>query len=168
MIWFFKNTARVDHERRAIAALAENAPWLSDLVWRLDQSVRLCVDADVHVEEAVFPITLKYPEFYPHTPPSVSPRVDLGQRWSDHQYGPGGELCLEYGPDNWVAELTGADVLRSPIVCLLASTSATMRREKPSRPAIKQLSARTFDQPAFASFSRQASPPLLVCCRPAR
>ena len=30
-----------------------------------------------------------------------------------HQFGYGGELCLEWGPDNWHDEITGADILRS-------------------------------------------------------
>jgi hypothetical protein len=42
----------------------------------------------------------------------VLPRGESG-RWSSHQYGPGGELCLEYGPDNWHSDLTGADMVSS-------------------------------------------------------
>ena len=34
-------------------------------------------------------------------------------RWSQHQYGPGGELCLEYGPDNWHQDISGADMIES-------------------------------------------------------
>ena len=113
MIWFLKDAARVEQERRAIAGLAESAPWLSGVAWRLDERLRLCVDADILIDEIVFPITLRYPEFYPHTPPSVWPRGNVGERWSEHQYGAGGELCLEYGPDNWVPELTGAGLLVS-------------------------------------------------------
>jgi molybdopterin/thiamine biosynthesis adenylyltransferase len=170
VIWFLNDPARVDHERRAIAALAENAPWLSRLVWRLDQSVRLCVDADVHVDETVFPVTLQYPEFYPHTPPSVSPRGQLGDRSSDHQYGPGGELCLEYGPDNWVAELTGADVLRSAYR-LLAGEHV---RDNAARDAVASRHQTTLGQdlrsarfrfvltPDFAAFTRLLPPGTVV------
>jgi hypothetical protein len=42
----------------------------------------------------------------------VLPRGDE-TLWSSHQYGPGGELCLEYGPDNWHPDLTGAEMVRS-------------------------------------------------------
>jgi hypothetical protein len=42
----------------------------------------------------------------------VLPRGDA-HRWSEHQYGPGGELCLEYGPDNWHPDITGADMISS-------------------------------------------------------
>ena len=90
MIWFLKDAARVEQERRAIAGLAESAPWLSGVAWRLDERLRLCVDADILIDEIVFPITLRYPEFYPHTPPSVWPRGNVGERWSEHQYGAGG------------------------------------------------------------------------------
>nr|WP_276555702.1 ThiF family adenylyltransferase [Bradyrhizobium elkanii] len=49
---------------------------------------------------------------FPHTPPSVFPRGDIA-RWSAHQFGPGGELCLEYGPDTWTANNTGRDLVES-------------------------------------------------------
>jgi hypothetical protein len=35
------------------------------------------------------------------------------ERWSGHQYGPGGELCLEYVADNPHPDLTGADMVNS-------------------------------------------------------
>src|SRR5262249_5949046 len=57
-------------------------------------------------------ITLRYPNHFPHSPPVVLPRED-GGLWSIHQYGPGGELCLEYGPDNWHPAITGADMVSS-------------------------------------------------------
>lgn len=49
---------------------------------------------------------------FPHSPPSVFPRGETG-RWSRHQFGPGGELCLEFGPDNWIPELTGIQLIES-------------------------------------------------------
>jgi hypothetical protein len=38
---------------------------------------------------------------------------DSAERWSSHQYGAGGELCLELGPDNWHQDLTGANMIES-------------------------------------------------------
>jgi hypothetical protein len=135
VIWFLKDTARVEHERRAIAALAEEVAWLQNVAWRLDTSVRLCVDADLLADGRVYPISLRYPELFPHTPPSVWPRGDVRERWSEHQYGAAGELCLEYGPDNWVSELTGADLLRSAHTLLPGgqASEAARRQAVPSR-----------------------------------
>jgi hypothetical protein len=120
MIWFLgeQRALHVERERRAIAELAESVPWLRIVGWRLDRvGVQLCVDADIVRSEAVsFPVTLRYPDLFPHTPPSVLPRGDVKERWSEHQYLVGDrpdELCLEYGPDNWTSDLSGADLLRS-------------------------------------------------------
>jgi hypothetical protein len=113
MMWFLKDPGRVDRERKAIAALGEAAQWLANVEWRIDTAVRLCVDAEILINETVFPVTLRYPDLFPHTPASVLPRADIPERWSEHQFGAGGELCLEHGPDNWVPELTGADLLVS-------------------------------------------------------
>ena len=44
-----------------------------------------------------FQLDLRYPQLFPETPPSVIPRD--GRRISGHQYGRGGELCLEFRPD---------------------------------------------------------------------
>ena len=69
-------------------------------------------DADIATSTRSYPISLQYPNHFPHSPPSVLPR-DESARWSEHQYGAGGELCLEYGSDNWHPGITGADMLRS-------------------------------------------------------
>ena len=69
-------------------------------------------DADIVAPAGVRPISLRYPNHFPHSPPMVLPR-GVNERWSGHQYGPGGELCLEYGPDNWHPDLTGADMVTS-------------------------------------------------------
>ena len=59
-----------------------------------------------------FPITLQYPEMFPFSAPSVFPRGEI-TRWSSHQFGAGGELCLEFGPDNWTEEMTGVQMIES-------------------------------------------------------
>ena len=112
MIWFLSDLDRFAHERRAITELeAGSAGWLTNVVWRLETTT-LAVDADIVVEDRPFPVTLTYPYAFPHCPPSVTPR-GVDERWSLHQYGRGGELCLEWGPDNWLPEKTGADMVAS-------------------------------------------------------
>jgi molybdopterin/thiamine biosynthesis adenylyltransferase len=69
--------------------------------------------------------------FYPHLFPSVCPYVrpqDVEARWSSHQFGDGGSLCLEIGPDNWSPMKTGADLLES-MARLLVSESRTEGNE---------------------------------------
>jgi hypothetical protein len=111
MIWFLEDPARSKHERRELEQLVGSVDWLVGLGWRFD-STRLAWDADILVGERVYPITLRYPNHFPYSPPLVLPRGDE-TLWSSHQYGPGGELCLEYGPDNWHPDVTGAEMVRS-------------------------------------------------------
>jgi ubiquitin-protein ligase len=109
-MWYLLDAARFGTERDALAALEAEVTWLQIQGWRFEPTSHLCVDADINVAGRDYPVTLRYGLNFPSTPPSVVPRVE--ERWSDHQYGHG-ELCLEYGPDNWQLDLTGADMLRS-------------------------------------------------------
>ena len=110
-VWFLQDDERVSSERAAIATLDERAPWLKGTTWTLSGS-NLAVQADIQVGEVDYPVILKYPALFPAAPPTVSPR-DSGERWSGHQYLGSGELCLEWGPDNWEPHITGADLLES-------------------------------------------------------
>lgn len=110
-MWFVTDWRRFCREKDAVRELAAEVDWLQVEEWRLDSAARLCVDAEIKAAGRTFPITVQYGLNFPDTPPSVVPRV--AERWSDHQYGRGGELCLEYGPDNWRQDITGADMLRS-------------------------------------------------------
>lgn len=112
MIWCIENPQRSRQERVSVATLAGEANWLTLHDWRLDASACLVLDADIVVGDHAYPVTLRYPNHFPHTPALVLPR-GTSERWSNHQYGAGGELCLEHGPDNWRPEITGADMLRS-------------------------------------------------------
>jgi sulfur-carrier protein adenylyltransferase/sulfurtransferase len=110
-MWYVLNAARFGAEREALATLEESATWLEIRGSRIDTpSSAFCVDADISAAGRVYPVTLRYGLNFPSTPPAVLARTD--ERWSEHQYTTG-ELCLEYGPDNWRPDLTGADMLRS-------------------------------------------------------
>ena len=93
-------------------SLASTSPWLIGGEWRIDEFLRLIWDAEIVVGERKYSVSLRYPNHFPHSPPLVLPRGDLS-RWSSHQWGAGGELCLEYGADNWLPSITGADMIRS-------------------------------------------------------
>lgn len=134
MIWFLQDIGRLHRERQEFEALRGRAPWMTPPVWRFENGA-LEVDLDVNVGEQVYPLRLRYPSAFPACPPSVYPR-NLEVRWSAHQYGPGGELCLEIGPDNWRPETAGAQMIESAHRLLEAErpgSGAAPVREVPSR-----------------------------------
>jgi hypothetical protein len=110
--WYISNLGRYRSERENLGVLGQSVDWLVPGGWRVDTGGHLILDADILIGARVYPIYLQYPELFPYTPPSVFPRGETG-RWSTHQFGPGGELCLEYGPDTWMPDLTGVDVIES-------------------------------------------------------
>ena len=111
-MWFRNNPARLHKERKAIATLAAEVEWLLITDWELHNETRLYLIADIEAHGHRYEVAMFYPTNYPANPPTVIPRQP-NQHWSTHQYGYGGELCLEWGPDNWLEEVTGADLLRS-------------------------------------------------------
>ena len=111
-MWCLLNPARLQAEQDAITALAAAAPWLEIVGWRIGEFMRLECQAQIHTPTRDYDITLVYGAGFPDTPPSVLPR-GATERWSAHQFGAGGELCLEYGPDNWQPVITGAMLLES-------------------------------------------------------
>jgi molybdopterin/thiamine biosynthesis adenylyltransferase len=132
MIWFLENPVRSKQERHELEQLVGSVGWLVAIGWRMSSS-RLSWDADIVIGERVYPITLRYPNHFPFSPVLVLPRGDES-RWSSHQYGPGGELCLEYGPDNWHQDVTGAMMVRSAHRLLQAEAQASSGGpEVPSR-----------------------------------
>ena len=112
MIWFLDNPARSKKERAQLELLVGSVDWLIPIGWRMESS-RLSWDANIVIADELRPITLRYPNHFPFSPPLVLPREEQPSWWSSHQYGAGGELCLEYGPDNWHPDLTGADMIQS-------------------------------------------------------
>lgn len=111
MIWWASQPNRARSERLAIADLQEANDWLRNVAWRLTTEVRLCADFEIEHLGQLIPLTLTYPDFFPDVPPQVTPREEV--RLSGHQYGAGGELCLEFRPDNWEPRFTGAMMIES-------------------------------------------------------
>jgi hypothetical protein len=122
-MWWVKDPDRLKHEVAAVDALREQETWLTTAVPRLLKGLRFAFDFDVSVHGESFPFTLEYPAFFPATAPLVIPRD--GRRLSTHQYGDGGELCLEYRSDNWDPSITGA--------MMMASTHRLLAGERPTR-----------------------------------
>lgn len=122
MIWWTDLPTRARAERQAIADLAETADWLQAVKWSLNDDLQFVADFDVVHLSDTYPLCITYPHFFPAVPPQVAPRD--GTRISGHQYGAGGELCLEYRPDNWEPHFTGAMMIASAYRLLSGETPA--------------------------------------------
>lgn len=111
MMWWVKDPVRLAVELEAVENLRASEPWLVRIKETLPEGLVFAIEFDIEVNGEGLPFILKYPSFFPDTPPSVFPRD--GRRHSDHQYGAGGELCLEYRSDNWDPAVTGAMMVAS-------------------------------------------------------
>lgn len=108
--WWLENTARLGAEKRGVEALVSEG-WFRLTRWHMHE-FRLAADGIINARGAEYPVRLIYPDQFPSVPAWVEPQ-DPEAKWSSHQYGKGGVLCLELRPDNWSPSATGADVLRS-------------------------------------------------------
>lgn len=122
MIWWTDLPTRARAERQAIADLGETADWLQAVKWRLNNDLQFVADLDIIHLSDTYPLSITYPHFFPSVPPQIAPRD--GARVSGHQYGAGGELCLEYRPDNWEPHFTGAMMIESAYRLLSGESSA--------------------------------------------
>lgn len=110
--WYLADMGRFKREREGLVALAAQVEWLTLAIPRVDDERRLLVDCELDIGHRRFPVVLRYPQSFPHSPPSVLPR-GVDERWSGHQFGAGGELCLEYRPDNWSPDIMGWQMVES-------------------------------------------------------
>jgi hypothetical protein len=122
MIWWVTRPSRARAEVADIADLAARSDWLRGVHWRID-AVQLVADFEITHLGKPIALTISYPSFFPDIPPLVKPRGE--ERLSGHQYGPGGELCLEFRPDNWEPAITGAMMIESAYRLLSSEAPAT-------------------------------------------
>lgn len=115
--WWLLDSVRFGLEKASLEALTRES-WFSLQRWTLVDG-RLAIEAVLSVHGHAYPVRLVYPDQFPQVPAWVEPQ-DLAAKWSAHQYGTGGVLCLELRPDNWQIEATGGDVLRSAYNLLAA------------------------------------------------
>jgi len=109
-IWWINDLNRANHEREELAKLAEQNDWIENLTIGLGDG-NLRVEFDLLLEENRYDLVLNYPVVFPDAPPQVKTRD--GKKITGHQYGANGELCLEFRPDNWRTEITGAQMIES-------------------------------------------------------
>lgn len=110
-LWWLTNFARLGSEKAAVEALAADEAWFSLTAWTIHE-YRFAAVGVITAHGFDYPIRLVFPDQFPLVPPWVEPQ-DPDVKWSSHQYGKGGTLCLQLRPDNWTPHATGADMLRS-------------------------------------------------------
>jgi molybdopterin/thiamine biosynthesis adenylyltransferase len=113
MKWAIRDPKRFLRERSELDRLEQEVDWLSSS-WRIDSNSNLAIEVDIDllIHGRTFAARLTYPEAFPDTLPYIRPR-DGSERWTAHQYGAGGSLCLQWRADNWHSQVTGADLVRS-------------------------------------------------------
>jgi ubiquitin-protein ligase len=111
MIWWLLDQNRARAEKAAFSALQEEHDWLTSVRTRHLVNLQLCIDIEITHRGEEFQLSVIYPVTFPDTPPIVMPHGE--RRLSQHQYGPGGELCLQWRPDNWDPAVTGAMMAES-------------------------------------------------------
>lgn len=130
-LWFLVNQSRLRQEREKLEALSSQSEWLTLGAWRLDSYI-IALDFDIDIGHRVYEATLRFPQTYPHSPAVVRPR-DETSRWSAHQFGVGGDLCLHIRPDNWSPDLMGWQLIESAYQLLSGENPASgVRAEVPS------------------------------------
>lgn len=91
--------------------MEERHGWLREVRWEVKGEARLAADFEIEHLGRMIAMTITFASFFPDVPPQICPREEV---WlSGHQYGIGGELCLEYRPDNWDPAYTGAMMIES-------------------------------------------------------
>lgn len=112
MKWLTKYPDRFFRECAELNKLAQEVDWLT-FSWSITpESLGLEVQLDMTVHDRVYKARMGYPAVFPNAPLYIRPR-DPSERWSNHQFGTGGSLCLQWRADNWNPEVTGADVIQS-------------------------------------------------------
>lgn len=112
MIWYLLDTSRFVAERRALDLLAAECDWITNRNWKFNDGVLVEMEFDMRIGDRTYEGVLVYPDLFPDTPAYIKPRK-AGERWSIHQYTSTGALCLEWGPDNWTPNITGADLVKN-------------------------------------------------------
>lgn len=128
MSWWLTQARRARSERVAIADLQERADWLKSVEWTMSSDLYLSANFEVEVNGTGVPLKITYPAFFPDVPPQIHPIGEV--RLSRHQYGAGGELCLEIRPDNWEPEMTGAMMIESAYRLLSSEQGGDGEREE--------------------------------------
>ncbi|GLO72068.1 hypothetical protein MACH17_35850 [Phaeobacter inhibens] len=117
---FTVGEARLIRECEELASLAGASDWLDEPQFGKNADDLLIWSFVLLTGDRRIPLRLVFPALFPDLPPFVLP-ADSSVRLSQHQYGEGGELCLQYRPDNWHPDCKSADIVRSAKALLEAT-----------------------------------------------
>jgi hypothetical protein len=109
--WWLLRSSRAQSEKTAIGELVVASDWLSDVRWSFAGDLRLLVSCTIHYASTSAALVMEYPTLFPDLPPQIKPAEN--ELLSGHQFGAGGELCLEWRTDNWHPDVTGAMMIES-------------------------------------------------------
>lgn len=124
MWWYLDDLPRLKREREAIDDLIGEGIGVECARWRPSSNGAIRVEVDLRVGDDVRSVAMTYPLIFPNAPPTVRPIGEV-TKWGGHQYLVSGELCLQYRPDTWRPEYTGANVLRSALDLMAADVGVT-------------------------------------------
>ena len=116
-MWWVESPNRALEEKAQLANLENQVDWLTDSRWEIGNEFNLIFNFTIHLPNKDIPLKLLYPSYFPNIPAQIKP-IDK-ERLSDHQYGAGGELCLEYRQDNWQENISGAMMVSSAHALLI-------------------------------------------------
>ena len=130
MKWAMDDPVRFLREKDELTHLETETGWLST-AWRISEEGSITVDIDMYIHGRLFAGEMTYPDAFPDSPPYIRPR-DKSERWTSHQYGVGGSLCLQWRADNWHSNVTGADMVRSAYELLSTEQHPELPHSVPS------------------------------------
>ncbi|MHA3980578.1 ThiF family adenylyltransferase [Halovulum sp. GXIMD14794] len=107
-----QNEERLVRECEELSTLEGLSDWLQDGSFGQDSNGLVCWSFTLLTKDRRVPLRMVFPVLFPDLPPFVVPADDT-IRLSQHQYGAGGELCLQYRSDNWHPDCKSTDVVRS-------------------------------------------------------
>lgn len=111
---------RLLRESEELSDLAATSEWLRDTQFGQNCDGLLFWSFTLVIGDRRICLNLVFPALFPDLPPFVLPADDT-VRLSQHQYGEGGELCLQYRSDNWHPDCKSTDVVRSAKALLEAT-----------------------------------------------
>lgn len=103
---------RLIQECEELSELAASFDCIQEAAFSQNNAGLLSWSFKLVIDDRRIPLCLVFPALFPDLPPFVLP-ADETVRLSQHQYGEGGELCLQYRPDNWHPDCRSTDVVRS-------------------------------------------------------
>ena len=133
---------RMALEQRLLEELAVSKTWFRVERWAATKDGDVSVNFQLQLPLLTFDGVLIYPKYFPDVPAFIRPKKH-GERWSGHQFGGSGVLCLERGPDNWHPGVTGVELIESAYRLL---GTEVLREVVPEFPAVASRHTETIGQ----------------------